>query len=823
MRETFNVQGWRLLPVLLLLVSLAVCSLGKAQDLAEAVRPLTDGVPQVAVVRLRALLAREIPAEERRAASAKLGEALVAAGEFEEALKILRADDLRDLPATAFFQAQALAGLSRWSEAWPLYQKLGSDAASPFYAEALFGEAESLRALNRFNDAVQILEILRQDPRWNQRATLRSVELVTALGEPGRATRLLDSVQPISAAERNEKRFLRGRIQAELGRNSKAIQLFASILKKPEGATQADIVATLFAIADAHLRTGAPGTGDDFLEDFIEHQPTDPELPAIFAKLDQLYAAEKKPSRHELGRWSRDSMEPRRALALWYLARAELRLGHRDEARQTFALLRAHHPPLPALAEAFLEDAQLELDDRKFDEVTAILELARAVHPAPEVLDRINLLAGRNEYDAKKFTTSAQMFQRVAHSGSPHARVALFDASLAWLEAGDALQVASASEELEKSGADEQTRGDLRLEEGLVSAGRGEKKAEEVLRGFLKDFPRHPRASEAWVSLAELAFQAAPPQLEEARRDLARAAENKMTSAASERADYLTIWIEEAAATPNEEKVVALATEFLRKHETSALLPEVRLKLAETYYRRQDFASARTQFEILAQRNPDSPIAEKAQFFAAQSARQSMGPEALEQALVSFDAVVKRNGEFKWAARNEQAVIERKLGKPDDATTLYDEVLKGDAQPSEKREALCGKGDILYELGAKDPENYRRAIELYGQLAGQTDAAAHWRNQAQFKKGMCLEKLDQPTEALAAFYQIIEEPVRPDRSREFFWFYKAGFNAARILETDSKWQPAAAIYEKLSFAGGARSEEAKARLNRLRLEHFLWD
>ena len=52
---------------------------------------------------------------------------------------------------------------------------------------------------------------------------------------------------------------------------------------------------------------------------------------------------------------------------------------------------------------------------------------------------------------------------------------------------------------------------------------------------------------------------------------------------------------------------------------------------------------------------------------------------------------------------------------------------------------------------------------------------------------------------------------------------RAGFNAARLLEEDAKWQPAAAIYEKLAFAGGARSEEAKARLNRLRLEHFLWD
>ena len=62
-------------------------------------------------------------------------------------------------------------------------------------------------------------------------------------------------------------------------------------------------------------------------------------------------------------------------------------------------------------------------------------------------------------------------------------------------------------------------------------------------------------------------------------------------------------------------------------------------------------------------------------------------------------------------------MIERKLGKPQDALLLYDEVLKSDARPGEKREALCGKGDIYFELSASDPKNYERAIQSYDQLA----------------------------------------------------------------------------------------------------------
>ncbi len=85
-----------------------------------------------------------------------------------------------------------------------------------------------------------------------------------------------------------------------------------------------------------------------------------------------------------------------------------------------------------------------------------------------------------------------------------------------------------------------------------------------------------------------------------------------------------------------------------------------------------------------------------------------------------------------------------------------------------------------------------------------------------------MEKEADQAGALATFFAVLDVETRPDRPSELFWFYKAGFNAARLLEDDAKWESAAAIYEKLVAAGGLRSEEAKSRLSRLRLEHFLW-
>jgi outer membrane protein assembly factor BamD (BamD/ComL family) len=796
---------------------------GELAELNEAARPLDEGVPQVAVMRLRNLLGGELSAADKKAVTAKLGEALLAAGDPQKALEALQDPAVQDMPAVVLWRAQALASLRRWNEALTLYQQLATQFGSAFRTAALFGQAEALRALNRPDEALRLFGFLFSDPQWNDRAQLRSVELLLDKGDAAGARRLLDKTRPTALADKKEKRFLQGRIEAQLDHHERAIELYQTILRSAEGTSRPVLIATLCAIAQSNLRLGTPEAGDDALEDFIEHHPTDPELPVIFEKLDQLYRAERQFSSQELGRWANDPVQPRRALAQWYFARSELRAGRRESALRLFATLHGERAPWPGLALGLVEFAQINLEDRRFEDALAILKDARELHPGPELLSRIAHLSGQAHYQARHFEPAAQAFEEVAHTAPVLARDSLFNASLAWLQLNDHARFLADVKEVSESG-DPEARGDLLLEEGLTQAAQGNKKATETLEGFLREFPRHKRAAEASIALAELAFHGAPSRPEEARKHLAAARKNASNPAVAERADYLAIWIEDAAPNADPAKVIGAASEFLRKYPASSFIPDVRMKLAETYYRQQDFPNAQTQFQILAQENPRGPFTERALFFAAKSATQSMATQSLDRALVLLDEVVKKNGELKWAARNEQAAIERKLGKAQDATTLYEEVLQGNAKPEEKREALCGKGDILYESGEAEKENYRRAIEVYDQLSAQKDAPPHWRNQGLFKKGTCLEKLGDRENALATFYKILEEENRPDRpQREFFWYYKAGFNAARLLEEDSKWQPAAVVYQKLASAGGTRSDEAKSRLSRLRLEHFLWE
>jgi len=591
-------------------------------------------------------------------------------------------------------------------------------------------------------------------------------------------------------------------------------------VKKPEGESRETVIAALFAMADAHLQLNTPEVGDDYLEDFIERHPNDPALPQVFAKLDQVYRAERKAPRNELEKWARDPMQPRRSFARWYLAQIDLRASRREEAMRQFEQIRGATPLTAALAPALLQFARLQIEAGKIADALTILGEAEKTNPAPQVREQINFESGRAMYAAQRFRDAASRFEILANDRSAIAPVALVNASLASLQAEDKTKTERDKAELISRGRSDDAA-EVSLEQALAAAQRGQKDAAVLLRDFVRRAPDHPRVSEAQIALAEIAYHATPPRLDEAEKDLAAAREAHPTELAVERGDYLAVWLADARGADSD-RVIALARDFLRIHPRSPLAGEVRLKLAESHFRRQDFASAQTEFETLAQENPKSSFTEQALFLAAQSAMASMASHSLDHALELLTQVVTINGDFRWAARNQQAAIERRLGKWQDAQVLYDEVLKGDARGMEKREALCGKADIFFEQASVDLSNLQRAVGIYDQLANEAANQPHWRNQALFKKGVCLEKGADQEGALATFYRILEFNPSPDKPPEFFWFYKAGFNAARLLEEQQKWEAAAVVYEKLVAANGPRSEEANARLGQLRLEHFLW-
>jgi tetratricopeptide (TPR) repeat protein len=791
--------------------------------LEAAIAPLSAGVAPVAIARLETFLAQNPSPAEQNLARKKLAEALVQAERPAEALPLLENASLTNDLDAVLLRAQALAALNRWTEALPFYEKVAADRSTPRQAEAVFGAAQALQAMARRDEAMKRYASLQNDRKWSVRARLRISLLMMERGDVPGADHLLRETKPQATTERNEKRFLIGQLNLQQGRPEKAIETLSVILKRPEGVSHSLLVATLFKLADAHLAAKTPEAGDDALEEFIDHRPNDPALSAVFAKLDELYGSERKPSTNELEHWAHDAAQPRKVLAQWYLARSALRSGDQDKAITLLTPVRDTPVRLPALGEANLELARLHLAKEQWDEAILAAKAALGQNLDRGFKERVEWLIAETNYRKGGIDEAASSYEEVAEHAPALAHEALFNAAVCWLRLDRTAEFGADFRKISNDPTAASERGELLLEEGTVQAAQGKAEAAQTFQKFIHDFPQSPRISEAWVSLAELAFHASRPDLDTARKDLARAREGHPTPAALERADYLEIWLEDTSSSTDQIPVITAANNFLRQHPDSHFTPEVRMKLAEAYFRRQDFANAQTQFELLAQQNPNPALTEKALFFAARSAMSSMGNESLDHALALLDQVVTLKGEMRWAARNEEAAIERRLGKNREALALYDEVLKNNAKPAELREALCGKGDIYYDMGATDAQNYRHAIEFYEQLASEPGVPAHWRNQAAFKKGKALEKSDDKAGALTTYYAVIEEGGRPELQHEFFWFYKAGFNAAHLLEEASDWKSAVAVYRKLAAVGGSRSEEAKARLTQLRLEHFLWD
>jgi tetratricopeptide (TPR) repeat protein len=250
------------------------------------------------------------------------------------------------------------------------------------------------------------------------------------------------------------------------------------------------------------------------------------------------------------------------------------------------------------------------------------------------------------------------------------------------------------------------------------------------------------------------------------------------------------------------------------------------MKLGQIYYRTGDFAGAQNQFEMLARDFPTSPLVESALFMAGQAAMQTMSTDSMNRALELFEQTIKLNGPLKLYARQQQAIVQMRIGKFTEAIALYDDILNASPVPDRglQSAAMLSKGDALFALGATDPKHFAEAQQVFAQLAAQPDIGAEVRNEANYKKAKCSEKLGKTDEAVAAFYDVVQAQLASTSDTpEYFWSYKAGFEAGQLLEDQQQWKSAIGIYSMLTDLAGPRSEEAKKRANDIRLEHFVWD
>jgi tetratricopeptide (TPR) repeat protein len=212
-------------------------------------------------------------------------------------------------------------------------------------------------------------------------------------------------------------------------------------------------------------------------------------------------------------------------------------------------------------------------------------------------------------------------------------------------------------------------------------------------------------------------------------------------------------------------------------------------------------------------------LVETALFLAGEAARKSLNSASVDRAISLFEDVYKLGGPLKFQARLEQATTMRQTKREREAIVLFDDLLSQNPPNEIRFEALDQKGEALFTVASDDPKLYEQAISAFDTLLQTDGLTTAWKQQALYQKGKCFEKLGKQDDALAQYYDVI---AVEDAGSDQLWYFRAGFDAAQILEDRRSWNSAVAIYKKLANTAGARSSEAKDRLTKLRLEHFLW-
>lgn len=792
----------------------------------EAAKLLREGLPEVAMIKLREALADETLAPEAKAALEKqLAGALLEAGHAEEALARIEGLEGSGNEVT-LLKGRTLAALGRWEEALASFRHVHQSAGEG-RDEAAIGIAMGLRALGggggdkaeALDAAIGTLEKVEQP---NVEVQLRLAELYLEAGRVADCEPLLAATEPVTLREKKWKQYLEARQLLTAGHPAYALGRFEALERDPQGVSFEMSVGVVFGIADSRAQLKSLSSADGVLEKYISRHPEHPKLELIFRKLDGIYAKEENFSDSVLKKWVEQGPSLRAGYALYYQAKAAERGRRHERALRLLEPYAERFPGHPMLADALLLQGELLTREERYTEAQAVLEAA--MRAAGNDLQRagIEMASAAVLFRQGEFVLAATLYRAAGERAPELWEKAVFNAALSWLHQGNAARFQENFKELSQRHPDGPYRRELILEEGLLLARQGKrsvKKAEAVLEQFVEEFPGNVRVVEAQLALAELRYESHDHK--GASRYLKVIHETKIPRHQEQQAEYLAIFVADASSPEKPEKVIKLCKRFLEEHPGAAREPEVLMKLGQVYFRIGDFVSAQAQFEQLALRHPDSPLTEAASFLAGQSAIKSMSEGGMDRAIELFEEVVKLKGPLQFQARMEQAQVQNQLGRQGEAILVYDAILQADPPEEIRFAALAAKADNLSELGETKSGAWEEALAIYSRLAEEAGARSAWHGQSLYNKGRCLAALHRKDEALAAYHDVLEAGV--EEPREYFWFYKAGFDAAALCEERSQWKSAIAIYQKIASLEGPRSEEAKARISSLRLEHFIWE
>jgi len=818
--------------------ALIAAGLDEAPEYVSARQALADGLPGVAAVKAeRMLKSKGWTRVETRQLATFAAEAWTRA---EDGARVLALADAHDLDDETFWRGQALALTGNLVEA----RKVLTEADdAPQHPRSSLLLAQILATLGDYADARAELAPLLDSADESLKAHARRLQTETAINE-GKST------EPSSLSGTDtEGQYLRARALLQSGETDAAQTALRSVLDSAGGGERIHHAAVLLQ-ADILLRQKRPAEAHDHLLKFLDATADSRLWPEAFDLLDRSHQALPEPRTmpEAVLRWlssgnaSQQQPEPPPALAragtefrghAFFLTARWLAAEKRDtEAVSLLEALIQTQPSHPRARDAMRMAMEMHAQRHHDPRVLALADEWRARFGGSSA--PVDFAAGSVLFRRGEHLQALQLFQNAANLATTltERRRALFNTAVAAMLAGDftlyqsllgQLEVLTTATSAGKGGND--SAATLELEKALFLAAGRKTDAEPALRSFIRSHPDHPRFADACIALTEWMLLSVPPRVQDAQTTLETAATaDALTPSQRERIDHTRLWLRDA--TGDLKALVTDGAAFIKAWPKSALLPEVRMKIAGAHYRLEDFANARTEFEIIARDYADTPHAETALYFAAMSASSVMSAEGRARARGIWDDLASKNGPLAVASRRQQALSERLLGNHAAALTALDKVLAMKSLDTEQRRmTICEKAEVLLLLGKTEPARLDAAADLLDEFLATPSLPFLWKARAGFTLASVHHDAKHDTEALEACYNVLRsaDMTPPASPADYVWFAKAGFFGVDLLEAERQWEPAARLAEQIAQRPGDRAVEARERATKIRLEHFLWD
>ncbi|RBP40329.1 outer membrane lipoprotein YfiO [Roseimicrobium gellanilyticum] len=797
-----------------------------------------EGMHEVAALKYEKLLKeKDLNKQEAAQLSERLVDALIRAGLPEKALVALT---LFEVPEASFWKAQAYLQQHKFRDA-ESELKTYLKAAARYASQAHLALGKAIIGQGRENAGRKELKDVLNDP-YGVLAEVAYDLSNESEAMSGRADIVLRRLGPERGT--NESEFVRACALLEEGEGKQAEIVLRRFLDAGQPLPLRLHDASFVRLAEAYAMQGRTIIAGKRLRAFIDRGTPSDYLEQAFAMFRALVPDEDDDTVLKyLLAWAADPTPPeRQALALYHTGQWLLEHGRGEEAIGFFESFRVLHPNHARQGDALRSLMALygaaRADDRVVD-----LWRSHYGNAGPDIVD---YLLGMVRFARSEYPGAGDHFLRSAAETTDTLllRLAIYNAGmsavlgkneekfrycLTQLQQPVAVPPGGLPLQPSSQAVAEDQAPKLLVERALGLAAKRDPNADKALEEFLQAYPSHPRAVEAHVAQAELAMLDLPARTKAAGAALDAAEQiPALEDKWRERLAYIRVWWHEAAG--NLEGVTASGASFLSQWTESDWRDEVRMKVAQAYYRREEYARAVAEFETLAEEHADSPYADVAIFFAGKAAMAQLTPAGLERAIGLWAELVARESPLASEARRQQAVAKRRQGKEDEAMSVIDALLSSKPAPEgdARFDLIMEKGELLVLLARKDPKNLDDAAAVFRSVVEDKNATRAWRQRAGILLAQCHQQAGRRSAALEACFDVLEGGLSPHAAMQLslqdrVWIFRAGFMAIELLEAQKQWEAAARLADRLAKIGGERSDEAAQRAERLRLEHLIWE